>query len=147
MPTTCTQFKLLSTNRTWILVGYTCLTTSKYSHWSFSYSAIPCFRADSLRSCRMWFRMSDVWIANEVGVLTALFICNMADATWNCCRLGTHSVYTIQQFTSLQCHFIRSHTYVGACMFSCNLPPALLAEWPGSCTCYCGNTWVERIPK
>ena len=32
-------------------------------------------------------------------------------------------------------------------MFSCNLPPALLAEWPGSFTCYCGNTGVERIPK
>ena len=25
-------------------------------------------------------------------------------------------------------------------MFSCNLPPALLAEWPGFFTCYCGNT-------
>ena len=24
----------------------------------------------------------------------------------------------------------------GACMFSCNLPPALLAEWPRSFTCY-----------
>ena len=32
-------------------------------------------------------------------------------------------------------------------MFSCNLPPALLAEWPGSFTCYCGNMGVERIPK
>ena len=32
-------------------------------------------------------------------------------------------------------------------MFSCNLPPALLAEWPGFFTCYCGNTGVERIPK
>ena len=30
---------------------------------------------------------------------------------------------------------------VHACSFSCNLPPALLAEWPGSFTCYCGNTW------
>ena len=29
-------------------------------------------------------------------------------------------------------------------MFSCNLPPALLAEWPGFFTCYCGNTGVER---
>ena len=27
-------------------------------------------------------------------------------------------------------------------MFSCNLPPALLAEWPGSFTSYCGNTGV-----
>ena len=25
----------------------------------------------------------------------------------------------------------------GACVFRCNLPPALLAEWPGSFTCYC----------
>ena len=32
-------------------------------------------------------------------------------------------------------------------MFSCNLPAALLADWPGSFTCYCGNTGVERIPK
>ena len=32
-------------------------------------------------------------------------------------------------------------------MFSSNLPPALLAEWPGSFSCYCGNTGVERIPK
>ena len=26
----------------------------------------------------------------------------------------------------------------------CNLPPALLAEWPGSFTCHCGNIGVER---
>ena len=30
-------------------------------------------------------------------------------------------------------------------MFSCNLPPAPLAEGPGSFTCYFGNTEVERI--
>ena len=33
----------------------------------------------------------------------------------------------------------KPHTY-GVCVFSCNLPPARLAEWPGSFTCYCGNT-------
>ena len=32
-------------------------------------------------------------------------------------------------------------------MFSCNLPHALLAEWPGSFMCYCSNTGVEWIPK
>ena len=32
-------------------------------------------------------------------------------------------------------------------MVSCNLPPALLAEWPGSFTCYCSNMGVEQIPK
>ena len=45
---------------------------------------------------------------------------------------------TMRQFTSV----IRSHS-----VFSCNLPPALLAGWPGSFTCYCGNAGVERIPK
>ena len=29
-------------------------------------------------------------------------------------------------------------------MFRCNLPSALLAERPGSFTCHCGNTWMER---
>ena len=33
----------------------------------------------------------------------------MAGATWNYCRLGASSVYTIQPCTSLQCHFIQSH--------------------------------------
>ena len=32
-------------------------------------------------------------------------------------------------------------------MLSCNLPPALLAKWPGFFTCYCGNTGVKWIPK
>ena len=32
-------------------------------------------------------------------------------------------------------------------MFRCNLPPALLAERPGSFTCHCGNTGVERTPN
>ena len=37
------------------------------------------------------------------------------------------------------CHFMQSHICNGVCVFSCNLPPALLAEWPGSFMCYCGN--------
>ena len=32
----------------------------------------------------------------------------------------------------------------GVCVIRCNLPPALLAEWPGSFTCHCGNTGMER---
>ena len=43
------------------------------------------------------------------------------------------------------CHFMQSHIHNGVCVFGCNLAPALLAEWPGSFTCYCGNTGVERI--
>ena len=33
------------------------------------------------------------------------------------------------------------------CVFMCNLPPALLAEWPGSFICRSGNTGVERTPN
>ena len=36
---------------------------------------------------------------------------------------------------------------LGVCMFRCNLPPALLAEWPGSFMCHCGNMGVERTPS
>ena len=69
-------------------------------------------------------------------------------ATWNYCHLGARSVYIIQPCTSLQSHFIRSHTcrfHIN--MFICNFPLALLAEWPGAFTCYCGNARVGRIPK
>ena len=34
----------------------------------------------------------------------------------------------------------------GVYVFRCNMPSVLLAEWPGSCTCHCGNTgwnWHE----
>ena len=68
----------------------------------------------------------------------------MAGATWNCSRLSASSVYTIQPCT-MSLH-AKPHMQ-GGCVFSCNLPPALLAEWPGSFMCYHGNTGVEQIPK
>ena len=39
---------------------------------------------------------------------------------------------------------LRSRWVKSVCVFRCNLPPALWAEWPGSFTCHCGNTGVER---
>ena len=58
-----------------------------------------------------------------------------AGAMWHYCYLSPSFVYTIQQCTSLQRHFICS-----PCVFSCNLPPALLAEWPGS---FMSSKWVS----
>ena len=59
----------------------------------------------------MWFRLSDFLLRalniHQIGVLTALFGCYVAYATWNCCRLGARSVCPIQPCTSLQCHFTR----------------------------------------
>ena len=42
----------------------------------------------------------------------------------------------------LQLHWVK-----GVRMFSCNLLPVLLAEWPGSFMCHCGNTGVEQTPN
>ena len=39
---------------------------------------------------------------------------------------------------------LRLHWVKGVCMFRYNLPPAVLAEWPGSFTCHCSNTGVGR---
>ena len=39
---------------------------------------------------------------------------------------------------------VRLHWVKGVCVFRCNLPPALLAEWPGSFTCHCGSTGMKR---
>ena len=42
---------------------------------------------------------------------------------------------------------LRLRLVKGVCVFRCNLPPALLAERPGSFTCHCGDTGVERTPN
>ena len=44
-------------------------------------------------------------------------------------------------------HSQRTPTWLGQeriCVFRCHLPPALLAEWPGSFTCHYGNTGLEQ---
>ena len=35
----------------------------------------------------------------------------------------------------------------GVCVFRCNLPLALLVEWPRSFTSYCGSMGVQRTPN
>ena len=40
----------------------------------------------------------------------------------------------------------KPHTH-GACVFSSNLPPALLVEWPGFSMCYFGDMQMEWILK
>ena len=40
-----------------------------------------------------------------------------------------------------------SHWVKDARVFRSNLPPALLAGWPGCFTCHCSNTGVERTPN
>ena len=75
------------------------------------------------------------------GVLTALFGCSMAGAMWNCCHFSMFCVHCATTH-----HVVSLHTkphMLGACVFSWNLPLALLAKWLGSFTCYCSNMGVN----
>ena len=85
---------------------------------------------------RMWFCRSESLFYSAFvnihwsGVLAALA----------CCHLGAFCVHhtTMHHDTSCKTTYVRS-----LCVFSCNLPPALLADWPGSFTYYCGGTDTE----
>ena len=45
--------------------------------------------------------LARIFNIHRSGVLTALFDCCMAGATWHSCRLDTSSVYTIQPVYSV----------------------------------------------
>ena len=51
------------------------------------------------------------------------------------------------RFPHYTCGIVSPHRLCwvkGVCVFSCNLPPALVAECPGSFTSQCSNTGMER---
>ena len=90
---------------------------------------------------------STLFNAHQNGVLTALFGCYMAGAMRNSCHHGVHSVFTPYNRAQVYTVTLLEATSVRCICVSCNLPPALLAEWSGSFLCYSGNTEVEPIPK
>ena len=67
---------------------------------------------------------------------TTVAECSLTKCAWARFLIGSHTM-PAQQPTARSC----------VCVFGCNLPPALLAEWPGSFTCHCGNTGVEQTPN
>ena len=112
---------------------------------------IALFSADSLRSCVILnegasFNCAFFLISNEVVYLQHHLL-----VTWHVpCATSAISacfVYTIQPCT-MSHHFMQSHIIMyGTCMLRCNLPPAILAEWPGSFLCYCctmGEEWILK---
>ena len=64
---------------------------------------------DSHTASELWVILNEwlypfiarIFNIHRSGVLTALFGCCMAGATWNCCRLRASSVYTSQLQTNL----------------------------------------------
>ena len=155
----------------WILVEHL------ISKWALSISQwqllgiIFCFWADPLPSSCMWFWMSEalhsatfnihlsgcsaVWLLHgwcHTKLLPSRHMLWVHHATLNQltmssnsnCYLSTCSKYTMQWFT------VSSNSKPhrkGACVFNCNLPPALSAEWPGSFMCPCSNMGVKQIPE
>ena len=114
--------------------------------WSLLYSIVLCSQARWLHShviLNEWLYFNSMFLNIHQGdMLTVLFGCFVVGAMWNCCRLSTFNVHhtTMRPVTSLQA---KPHAE-GACMFSCNLPPALLSEWQGSFMRYCGSIGWSR---
>ena len=63
----------------------------------------PGFWQDAIGSGMFTGFTQRVWNIHRSGVLTPLFCCYMAGATWNCSHLGARSVYTVRPYTGLQC--------------------------------------------
>ena len=108
--------------------------------------------------CHVALHGAFLYSIHRSGIFTALFG-YMASAMWNCCRLGACSLYAVQprlqalvydileEGAGKRCFYTSMHQLTRSlyskplyCVFSCNLPPALLAEWPGSFLCYSGNS-------
>ena len=70
---------------------------------------------------------------------------NSDSASWDDCGRKFSDKLRVSSFPDRFPH--RLHGVKSICVLSCNLPPALLAEWPGSFTCYCGNLGLERAPN
>ena len=103
--------------------------------WSLLHGAILRSWTDPVYSCRIlheWIAFYHTFLnIHQSGILGP----GTAGAAWNCCCLGAGSVY-IQPCT-MSLH-VKPYTYgagvrschlQGACVLSCNLPPALSAEW------------------
>ena len=73
---------------------------------------------------------------------TTVSECCRASCVWARFRIGSHTIpgqrYSQPTPTS---------PGQGCMRVQCNVPPALLAEWPGSFKCHCSNTWVEGPPN
>ena len=64
---------------------------------------------------------------------------SLTSCVWARFRIGSHPMPAQRHSQPTPTSLVK-----GVNVFRCNLPPALLAEWPGSLTWRCGHTGVER---
>ena len=70
---------------------------------------------------------------------TTVAKCFLSSCMWARFRKGSHTMPGQQHSQLTLTCWVK-----GVCMFRCNLPPALLAKWPGSFMSHCGTTGVKR---
>ena len=88
------------------------------------------------------------WIYHFISVLGGCFclfnIHRLLLHGW--CRvklLPSRRTFCVHHATNHQCHFMQTHIHIVYVCLAVTCQMHFLAEWPGSCTCYCGNTGVE----
>ena len=119
-----------------------------------------------LLTCQDFGRMFDhsfpacafcCWSGDSTRTLIPLFMpgsVHSGSAGWDDCVRMFPDKLRVSSFPDRFPHYAWTAAYsvhsdlIGSNgVFRCNLPPAFLAEWPGSSTCHCGNTGVERTPN
>ena len=90
--------------------------------------------------------LDPVWLYSihliQCGCVLIQCSCTTHLIQWGCVLVQYSCTMVVVAFSS------RARVFgEGVCVFRCNRPSALLSEWPGSFTCHCGNTGVERIPN
>ena len=116
--------------------------SSPHEPWPLHNGTILCICALVVCDSQWMTAASHSAFGISIKVVTALFSCYMAGATWNCCRLDASSMYTIQPCSSLQCHFIWSH--IGRIRV-CLALTCYLHFWQndGDFSFYCRNTRMD----
>ena len=104
--------------------------------WNGIQTGVVCVERDTDRSGAVGMKRECCTLA----YLGAFFcVCCMATLPFETTAVSARRVYTTEPCTMPR-PFMQSHLH--ACVFNCNLPPALLAKWSGSVTCYCSNMCV-----
>ena len=141
----------IHTKQVWQLVVYSgnmCLNCFMGWIWLIDDLLIWCYSPLSSRltalACDSTWVTSFLWCLFEYPPKWCTYSAGMAGATWNCCRLSTISVYSIQPCSI---HFTQSHICK---VYACLAVTCHLHFWQNYRDLLCATVvtrGVERIPK
>ena len=104
---------------------------------------------DSPPALKMFFLYwSWDWFAHTNSTPHARGSVHSGLASWDDCGQMFPDKLRVSSFPDRFPHYALTEAYFvwvkGVCVFRCNLPPALLAEWPGSFIRNCSNMGIEQ---